>query len=58
MAASREQTRVGAARIPVEREHGAHLTGGGTAGNERLTTLVGATLIALNGTGMFHFHRH
>lgn len=42
MAASREQTSATGAQGYAER-----LTGGGTTGNERLTTVVGATLIVL-----------
>jgi hypothetical protein len=50
MAAGREQTPVADAQgyAKRERERAAeHLTGGGTVGNERLTTVVGATLLVL-----------
>jgi hypothetical protein len=53
MAASREQTPVADAHgyanceRATRRERSERLTGGGTTGNERLTTVVGATLIVL-----------
>ena len=47
MAASRERTPVADARGYAKRARVEHLTGGGTTGNEHLTTLVGATLIVL-----------
>lgn len=47
MAASREQTPVAEAQEYTQRERSERLTGGGTTGNERLTTVVGATLIVL-----------
>jgi hypothetical protein len=47
MAASREQTPVADARGYSARERAERLTGGGTTGNERLTTVIGATLIVL-----------
>lgn len=47
MAASREQTPVAEARGYAKRERAERLAGGGTTGNERLTTVVGATLFVL-----------
>jgi hypothetical protein len=47
MATSRERTRAADAQGLSERSPAKHLTGGGTSGNERLTTAVGATLIVL-----------
>jgi hypothetical protein len=47
MAAGREQTPVADAHGYAKRERAERLTGGGTTGNERLTTVVGATLIVL-----------
>ncbi len=47
MAASHEQAPVADARGYAERERAERLTGGGTTGNERLTTVVGATLFVL-----------
>jgi|HubBroStandDraft_3_1064219.scaffolds.fasta_scaffold71686_2 hypothetical protein len=47
MAASREQTALVDTHGHTRRERFARLTGGGTTGNERLTTVVGATLIVL-----------
>jgi hypothetical protein len=47
MAASREQTPVADVQGFARRECAERLTGGGTTGNERLTTVVGATLIVL-----------
>jgi hypothetical protein len=45
--ASSDETVLPAARHEYEHEHAGWLTGGGTTGNERLTTVVGATLIVL-----------
>jgi hypothetical protein len=47
MAASREQTPLVEIQGYTQRERSERLTGGGTTGNERLTTVVGATLIVL-----------
>jgi hypothetical protein len=47
MAASREQTPLAETQGYTQRERSERLTGGGTTGNERLTTVVGATLIVL-----------
>lgn len=47
MAISHEQTPAEAVRGNPGRTRAERLTGGGTSGNERLATLVGATLIVL-----------
>ena len=47
MAISHERTSAGDALGYSKRARGERLTGGGTSGNERLTTVVGATLIVL-----------
>jgi hypothetical protein len=47
MAISHERTSAEAASGDSERTRAERLTGGGTSGNERLTTVVGATLIVL-----------
>jgi hypothetical protein len=47
MAASREQTPVANAQGYTQRERSERLTGGGMTGNERLTTVIGATLVVL-----------
>jgi hypothetical protein len=47
MAASHNQAPVAEAQGYAKRERAERLTGGGTTGNERLTTVVGATLILL-----------
>jgi hypothetical protein len=47
MAISHEPARAGDAHGYSERARDKRLTGGGTSGNERLTTVIGATLIAL-----------
>lgn len=47
MAISHERASAGDAQGYSERPRGERLTGGGTSGNERLTTVIGATLIVL-----------
>jgi hypothetical protein len=47
MAVGRERTPAGDAHGRSKRTRAARLTGGGTSGNERLTTITGATLIVL-----------
>jgi hypothetical protein len=47
MAISHERTPAGDALAYSERARTERLTGGGTSGNERLTTVIGATLIVL-----------
>jgi hypothetical protein len=47
MAASRERTAVADSQGYAKREFAERLAGGGTTGNERLTTVTGATLIVL-----------
>jgi hypothetical protein len=47
MAINSEQAPAAEAQGYAKREHAQRLTGGGTTGNERLTTIVGATLIVL-----------
>jgi hypothetical protein len=47
MAVSRERATVGDAPTQPERTHAERFTGGGTTGNERLTTATGAMLIVL-----------
>jgi hypothetical protein len=44
-----DETRVAGGAHSYSRERAERLTGGGTTGNERLTTVVGATLIVLLG---------
>jgi len=47
MAVSHGRTPAGDAHGYAKRDRAEHLTGGGTSGNERLTTVIGATLIVL-----------